>query len=80
MVLRLDVEDELRAREIVEIYDDRDFSLTGATSFAVMERLGLATAFFDRHLVQYGLRSLGLEGERSPLPVQCRRPTGTFLP
>jgi predicted nucleic acid-binding protein len=53
---------ERRALEVIETYDDKDFSYTDATSFAIMERLGIAEAFsFDRHFVQYGLCVLGLE-------------------
>lgn len=55
-IVRVEPEDEVRAREIIRRYDDKDFSLTDATSFAVMDRLGITTAFtFDRNFVQYGL-------------------------
>ena len=48
-----------RAKAIIYQYDDKDFSLTDAASFAVMERLRLPTAFsFDRHFAQYGLTVL----------------------
>jgi predicted nucleic acid-binding protein len=44
-----------RAKAIIYRYEDKDFSLTDATSFAVMERLGVPAAFtFDRHFAQYG--------------------------
>jgi uncharacterized protein len=44
------------AREIIYRYDDKDFSLTDATSFVVMERAAIPTAFtFDHHFAQYGL-------------------------
>jgi predicted nucleic acid-binding protein len=47
--------DEIRAREIIQTYQDRSFSYTDATSFAVMERLGIRRAFaFDKHFEQYG--------------------------
>lgn len=56
-IVRVDDEDERRARDILVRYDDKDFSLTDATSFAVMERLGISETFsFDRHFVQYGFR------------------------
>lgn len=42
--------DEDRAWEIFTKYRDQDFSFVDCTSFAVMERMKLATAFtFDRH-------------------------------
>ena len=48
-----------RAKAIIYQYTDKDFSLTDAASFAVMERLRLPTAFsFDRHFAQYGLTVL----------------------
>lgn len=54
-VLRISEADELRARRIIERYDDKAFTLTDATSFAVMERLGIRSAFtFDRHFSQFG--------------------------
>jgi predicted nucleic acid-binding protein len=53
-VILLDESDEIRAREIIDQYRDKDFSYTDATSFAVMERLGIHHAFsFDRHFKQY---------------------------
>jgi predicted nucleic acid-binding protein len=62
VVVRVAEEDERRAREILVRYDDKDFTLVDATSFAVMERLGITEAFtFDHHFVQFGLRVLGLE-------------------
>jgi predicted nucleic acid-binding protein len=54
-------DDEARARTILRQYSDKTFSYTDATSFAVMERLGLKTAFaFDPHFRQYGFQVLGL--------------------
>ena len=51
--------DELRAREIIRVYTDKSFSYTDATSFAVMERLGIRRAFaFDQHFEQYGFEVL----------------------
>ena len=59
-IVRAEADDERRAREILERYDDEDFSLTDAISFAVMERLRIGHAFtFDRHFAQYGFAVLG---------------------
>lgn len=58
-VVRVGVEDEDRALDILTRYTDKDFSYTNATSFAVMERLGIGTAFtFDHHFGQYGFQAL----------------------
>ena len=43
-VERVRERDETRAAAILAQYDDKDFSLTDALSFAVMERLGIQTA------------------------------------
>jgi predicted nucleic acid-binding protein len=59
-VERVTEADEFRARTILLRYTDKDFSYVDATSFAVMERLGLQTAFtFDEHFVQYGFTAWG---------------------
>jgi len=59
-VERVTEEDESKAVTIVGRYADKTFSYTDATSFAVMERLGLKTAFaFDPHFSQYGFQVLG---------------------
>jgi len=56
---RITEADEASARQILSKYADKSFSYTDATSFAVMERLGLRTAFaFDAHFRQYGLQLL----------------------
>ena len=48
-------DDERRAREIIFAYTDKDFSLTDALSFAVMERQGIRDAFtLDSHFTQFG--------------------------
>ena len=47
--------DESRAWEIFVQHEDKGFSFTDCTSFAIMERLKIDTAFvFDDHFVQYG--------------------------
>jgi predicted nucleic acid-binding protein len=58
-VLRVTPEDEQRAREIIQTYDDKRFSLTDAISFSIMDRLGMREAFaFDINFVQYGFLTL----------------------
>jgi predicted nucleic acid-binding protein len=58
-VVRVTSGDEQRARHILRQYQDKDFSLTDATSFTVMERLSIPVAFaFDNDFTQYGLRTL----------------------
>ena len=60
-VERVSDEDESRARSILARYTDKTFTYADATSFAVMERLGLKTAFaFDPHFRQYGFQVMGL--------------------
>ena len=58
-VEQVNPQDEGRAKEIIQKYIDKTFSYTDATSFAVMERLGIKEAFaFDPHFRQYGLKLL----------------------
>jgi predicted nucleic acid-binding protein len=53
---RITADDEARARDILRRYDDKSFSYVDATSFSLMERLGMRQAFtFDPHFEQYGL-------------------------
>jgi uncharacterized protein len=57
--VRVTEADEARALAIINQYDDKDFSFVDATSFAIMERLGIDEGFsFDRHFRQYGWRVL----------------------
>jgi predicted nucleic acid-binding protein len=50
ILLRITPADEERAEQILRQYDDKRFSYTDATSFAVMERLSIAAAYtFDRN-------------------------------
>ncbi len=60
-VQRITAEDEAKAISIISHYTDKTFSYTDATSFALMERLGIRKAFaFDSHFRQYGLHVVGL--------------------
>lgn len=63
-------EDERQAIRIVLRYRDKDFSLVDASSFAVMERLGIRQAVaFDPHFRQYGrFIVLTRPAHRSPSP------------
>jgi uncharacterized protein len=57
--VRARASDEERVRQIIETYTDKDFTLTDATSFAVMERLRINHAFtFDDNFSQYGFSRL----------------------
>ncbi len=61
-VERVTEEDENRAREIILTYEDKAFSYTDATTFALMERLNVRTVFaFDIHFAQFGFRLLQRE-------------------
>ncbi len=62
-IIRVSEADEQRAREIIYQYDDKDFSLTDATSFAMMERLHIAHAF-DHHFTRFGVTILGPSPQR----------------
>lgn len=54
-VFRVRARDEEQAKDIIFRYTDKDFSLTDATGFVVMQRLGITQAFsFDQHFAQYG--------------------------
>ncbi len=58
-IVRVSAQDERQAMGILTRYDDKEFSLTDATSFAVMERLRIPHAFtFDHNFAQYGLTVL----------------------
>jgi len=47
--------DQRAAWELFKQHDDKEFSFTDCTSFAVMERMGLLSAFtFDKHFEQTG--------------------------
>ena len=52
---RVSPEDEKTGLEILRTFKDKDFSYTDATSFAVMQRININTAFaFGEHFTQYG--------------------------
>lgn len=52
-------QDYQKAKMLIARYQDKDFSLADATSFAVMERLRIQWAFtFDEHFAQYGFKRL----------------------
>lgn len=56
-VERITPADEERAKEIIRSYYDKTFTFCDATTFAVMERLGIERAFaFDRHFPQFGVK------------------------
>lgn len=54
-VIKITDEDISEAWRIFQKYDDKGFSFTDCTTFAVMERLKLSSVFaFDEHFRQYG--------------------------
>jgi predicted nucleic acid-binding protein len=54
-VARVSPQEELRAKELLERYSDKDWSLCDAVSFAVIETRRIEAAFtFDRHFLHYG--------------------------
>lgn len=53
-IIHLTEEDKVAAWKIFQRYDDKGFSFTDCTNFAVMERLNMPTVFaFDEHFKQY---------------------------
>jgi len=58
-VVRVSEDDEKKAWEIILRFEDKALSYVDATSFAVMEKMGIKESFaFDRHFEQYGLNRL----------------------
>jgi predicted nucleic acid-binding protein len=54
-ILRVEVSDEHRAREIFDRFPGNGYTLTDSTCFAIMERLGISIAFtFDHHFATQG--------------------------
>lgn len=62
-VMRAAPDEERRARELLEIYGDKDWSLCDCISFAVIDARSVELAFsFDRHFLQYGgCRVVGID-------------------
>jgi predicted nucleic acid-binding protein len=61
-IVRVTEHDEREARAIIHRYADKDFSLTDALSFAVMQRLRIPAAFtFDDDFRQFGVAVLSVE-------------------
>ena len=61
-VLPASPEEESRAKEMLERYSDKDWSLCDSISFSVISARNVGAAFsFDRHFVQFGgCRVLGI--------------------
>jgi uncharacterized protein len=61
-IVRVSTDDEQRALQIVRTYSDKDFALTDAMSFAVMERLQIMDVLtLDQHFAQFGWTTIGLD-------------------
>jgi predicted nucleic acid-binding protein len=60
--VRVSLQEEQRAKEILERYNDKDWSLCDSISFAVIDSRNIDAAFsFDRHFLQFGgCRVLGI--------------------
>ena len=60
-VFWIEPDDVERAQQIIQQYADKNFSLTDATSFVLMERhrIGMALTT-DRNFAQYGFTMLGV--------------------
>lgn len=61
-VVRVSPQEEMRGKELLEKYSDKDWSLCDAISFAVIAGRSVDAAFsFDRHFLQFGrCRILGV--------------------
>lgn len=58
-VLWIDSESDAVAWKIFTAHADKDFSYTDCTSFALMKREAISSAFaFDKHFEQYGFKTL----------------------
>lgn len=64
-LVRVTESDENKALELIARYKDKDFSMTDATSFVVMERLRITHALsFDDDFRQYGVTVLTADSFR----------------
>lgn len=58
-ILDISPRDKEQAIGIFRKYNDKDFSFTDCTSFALMQRIGIKDAFsFDKHFRQIGFNTL----------------------
>lgn len=56
-IVRVEVEDEEEAVNLILRFQDKEYSLTDAISFVIMERLNVSEAFaYDRHFQQHGFQ------------------------
>lgn len=63
-VVRVNAQDERRARDIVFGHIDKDYSFADVASFAVMERFQMVQAFtLDRHFSQFGWAAFNTNGQ-----------------
>src|SRR4051812_20251746 len=81
--IRVTEEDEQQALAIVAKYQDKEFTLTDATSFVMMDRLGITNSFtFDDDFRQYGLTVLqpSSSGDHSPTALTPPPPSACIFP
>jgi len=58
-IIRVELEDEIQARDYLHRYTDQDITYYDAISFAVMKRLGIGSAFtFDNHFTTLGFNKI----------------------
>ncbi len=59
-IIYVTLKDEHIAKDIIRKYTDKDFSLTDATAFVIMQRHNIKVAFtFDNHYEQFGFDTVG---------------------
>lgn len=62
-IIYVTLKDEQLAKSIISKYTDKDFSLTDATAFVIMQRYNIKVAFtFDTHYEQFGFNVVGRAG------------------